>query len=109
MANRRVSLVLVTLSMLLFSAAASAQTAQFDPHDFTGYYLKNTVRPKEHPPLTQAGMDAMKDRHPDSSVKLPTDSNDPMYKCNPQGFPRLVYEENEPVEFIMLPDRVLQF
>jgi hypothetical protein len=31
-----------------------------------------------------------------------------MYRCNPQGFPRLVWEENEPIEIIMLPDRVLQ-
>jgi hypothetical protein len=58
----------------------------------------------------------MKGRVPDSQARggllpvatLPTETNDPIYQCNPQGFPRLVWDENEPLEFIMLPGRVLQ-
>src|SRR5438445_12222357 len=99
--------VLAFLLAVLVSSPAFAQ-AKFDSHDFTGYWLRNTVRPKDHPPLTEAGKKAIVGRRADDDVKLPTDSNDPMYKCNPQGFPRLVWEENEPVEFVMLNDRVLQ-
>ena len=82
--------------------------AAFDPKDLSGYWLRSTVRPRNAPPLTAAGKEAMKGRTPNPQVKVPTDTNDPIYACNPQGFPRLVWEENEPIEFIMLPDRVLQ-
>ena len=106
MRNRLIRIVPVLLAMLL-SSSAFAQ-AKFDPHDFSGFWLRNRVRPKDHPPLTEAGKKAIVGRHADDDVKLPTDSNDPMYKCNPEGFPRLVWEENEPIEFVMLNDRVLQ-
>lgn len=131
MRNRFVVALVVLASMLLvFSVAAIAQgggggqrgaggridtappappdNRPFDPHDFAGYWLKNTVRPKDSPPLTPAGIKAMEGRRPDFQTKVPTENNDPMYKCNPQGFPRLVWEENEPVEFVMLANRVLQ-
>src|SRR5262247_1118590 len=75
------------------AAPAAPPNPNFDPHDFSGYWLKNTVRPKEAPPLTPAGMKAMEGRRPDYLTKVPTENNDPMYKCNPQGFPRLVWEE----------------
>src|SRR3954471_1674211 len=100
MRNRSMNVVLLLVALSL-SSSALAQ-AKFDPHDFSGYWLRNRVRPKDHPPLTEAGKKAMTGRRADDDVKLPTDSNDPMYKCNPQGFPRLVWEENEPVEFVML-------
>jgi hypothetical protein len=89
-------------------AQGASAPQRFNPRDLSGYWLRNTVRPKEHPPLTPAGEAAMKGRVPDDKARVPSESNDPMYKCNPQGFPRLVWEENEPIEFIMLPDRVLQ-
>lgn len=102
--------VLAALFLSSFAALAQAPTTQrtFDPRDLSGYWLRNTVRPKDFPPLTPAGVEAMKGRLPDSKARVPSDSNDPMYRCNPQGFPRLVWEENEPIEFIILPDRVLQ-
>ena len=103
---RSLSVLTVLVSTVLVSTPADAQ--QFNPRDFSGYWLRNTVRPKEHPPLTPAGIEAMKGRIPDDDTRLPSDSNDPMYKCNPQGFPRLVWEENEPLEIIMLPNRILQ-
>ena len=104
------SAVLVALFLSSLAAFAQAPAAQrkFDPRDLSGYWLRNAVRPREHPPLTPAGVAAMKGRVPDSKARVPTESNDPMYRCNPQGFPRLVWEENEPIEFIMLPGRVLQ-
>jgi len=84
------------------------QAAKFDPKDLSGYWLRNAVRLRNGPPLTPAGIEAMKGRIPIPKVRVPSESNDPMYSCNPQGFPRLVWEENEPIEIIMLPDRVLQ-
>jgi hypothetical protein len=37
-----------------------------------------------------------------------TCSNDPIHACNPIGFPRHVWEENEPIEFVYTPGRLLQ-
>ena len=53
-------------------------------------------------------MVAMRGRLPDHLAAVSSDSNDPMYRCNPQGFPRLVWEENEPIEFVHTDDRILQ-
>jgi hypothetical protein len=105
---------MLVLFVLCLSLAASAQ--QFNPRDLSGYWLRNTVRPNNRPDLTPAGLAAMQGRVPDDMGKggilktanLPTETNDPMFKCNPQGFPRLMWEENEPLEMVMLPDRVLQ-
>src|SRR2546425_12602266 len=104
MRTRFVGLMPVLAAALLFSLVALAQapagqrqggrgrgnaapeppdTRPFDAHDLSGYWLKNTVRPREHPPLTPAGVEAMKGRVPDYQARVPTDNNDPMYKCNP--------------------------
>jgi hypothetical protein len=102
----------VVAALCLATLAAFAQTrgsqATFDPRDLSGYWLRNAVRPRNAPTLTPAGVEAMKGRVPNPKVRTPSETNDPMYACNPQGFPRLAWEENEPIEFIMLPDRVLQ-
>ncbi len=94
---------------LLALALAQAPAAQkFDSRDLSGYWLRSGMRPTNIPPLTPAGMAVKKGRIPDRTVKRPSESNDPMFACNPQGFPRLVWEESEPIEIIMLPGRVLQ-
>lgn len=129
MRNRLVTvMVLLVSALLLLSVTLTAQQAQgqrqggrndappaappdnrpFDAKDLSGYWLRSTVRPKDHPPLTPAGVKAMEGRRPDYLTKVPTENNDPMYKCNPQGFPRLVWEENEPIEIVMTPNRILQ-
>ena len=129
MRRRFVSVTVVGVSLLLlFSLTALAQgggqrnpagrndapppappdNRPFDPKDLSGFFIRNTVRPRESPPLTAAGKKAMEGRIPDEAAKFPTDQNDPMYKCNPQGFPRLVWEENEPIEIVILPNRILQ-
>jgi hypothetical protein len=53
-------------------------------------------------------MGAMRGRLPDYLATRSSDSNDPMYRCNPQAFPRLVWEENEPLEIVHAGDRILQ-
>jgi len=115
MRSRSLTSIPVLLSVLLFSVTASGQqpnagsaTSQFDPRDFSGYWIREGPRPWGHPPLTRAGMAAMRGRLPDYLTTRSSDSNDPMYRCNPQGFPRLVWEENEPIEFVHAGDRILQ-
>ena len=88
--------------------AAETAAGQFDPHDLSGFWLRERPDENEHPPFTPAGQAMMKGRLPDHLVRVPTDGNDPMYKCNPQGFPRLVWDENEPIEIVHLNGRILQ-
>ncbi len=107
---------------------ADAGNQDFDPHDFSGIWEMITL---DHtlgtlpPPLTPAGAAAMKGRIGDtpgvprvivqaarngSEVHLAGNgvrSNAPWLQCNPQGFPRLM-NDDEPFEFIMTKDRVLQ-
>jgi hypothetical protein len=118
MSYRR-SLVL-TLLVLSVAAAADAQidrfkeryesnvgSQDFDPRDLSGYWmdikLDHTLGTPP-PPLTPAGVKAKEGRVVDRPEKI---GNAPWYSCNPMGFPRLQLDD-EPIEFIMLPDRVLQ-
>ena len=100
----------------------------FDPHDLSGIWtmtvLDHTLGTKP-PPLTRAGMEAMKGRIGDtpgvprviadaartsSEVHLAgngIDSNAPWLECNPMGFPRLM-NDDEPMEFMMTRDKILQ-
>ena len=80
-----IAIVILVSLLLVFSATSMAQgggqrgagggqrggrgqapeappNPNFDPHDFSGYWLKNTVRPKDSPPLTPAGIKAMEGR-----------------------------------------------
>ena len=85
----------------------SSSTA-IDPRDLSGFWIADTPRNNDPPPLTPSGERLMEGRIPDYLTDVPTESNDPMYECNPQGFPRLVWEENEPIEIIHLDGRILQ-
>ena len=106
-------------------AAASGAKAKFDPRDFTGYWEGPPPgeRPAEdaRPAFTPAGAEAQKKRMPiyisktarlkdveNPGCRHATCSNDPIHACNPVGFPRLVWEENEPIEFVYTQGRILQ-
>ena len=103
------AILVLTPPVLAQAQRGAAATGKFDPRDFTGYWMRNGPRPNDPPPLTPRGLKAMEGRVPDYKSKVPTDVNDPMYACNPQGFPRLVWEENEPIEMVHLPGRIMQF
>ena len=113
MRTRLVALALLTVSFLFSSSAfgqkrlATNPKAQFDHHDLSGFWIRIGTRPNDHPQFTGRAEAMMKGRRPDYLQLSPLTSNDPMYKCNPQGFPRLTWEENEPIEFVMLPGRIL--
>src|SRR5437762_13736283 len=98
-------------------AASNAAKPKYDPRDFTGYWEGPPPgeRPVENarPAFTPAGAEAMKKRMPvyisrggrDANAENPgcrssTCANDPIHACNPVGFPPLVWEENEPIEFV---------
>src|SRR5215510_2771692 len=129
--RRLISLTIVLVVVLSFSVAVYAQggptsekaranergtavtSGPFDAHDFSGIWLlrqgEDTIGPNP-PALTPKGVDAMKGRIPESSVKVPALANDPIRQCNPNGFPRIIFD-SEPVEFTYTfnKDRMLQF
>ena len=97
---------------------------QFDPHDLSGIWVRTdpgstgTVRGRFRtdwigpastmPPLTPEGMAKMNGRVGTNDLPLPVFSNDPKFKCNPSGFPRILYTSAYPFEFAQLDGRLLQ-
>lgn len=127
MRHRLIILIVALLTVvILLPEKVAAQS--FDPHDLSGIWMR-TVRDHslgtKPPPLTQAGIDAMKGRIGDtddvlrevveaarasSQVRLNEnglETNAPWLECNPMGFPRLL-NEDEPSEFIITKDKILQ-
>jgi hypothetical protein len=107
---------------------ANKGTQNFEPHDLTGYWemiLNDHTLGTPAPPLTPAGKAAMKGRIGDTpgvpraivnAVKGSEDvhlasgdvhTNAPWRACNPEGFPRLM-DDDEPMEVIMTKDKILQ-
>jgi hypothetical protein len=104
-------------------APAPPSTEKFDPHDFSGIWMRRggdrAIGPqKTIPPLTEAGKAAASKMLSPGRSRLPgimknvedaKDSNDPAFYCNPQGFPRALLDTaNDYHEWHMLPDRTLQ-
>jgi hypothetical protein len=104
-------------------APAPPSTEKFDPHDFSGIWMRRggdrSIGPeKTIPPLTAAGKEAASKMLSPGRSRLPgimknvadaADSNDPAFYCNPEGFPRILLDTaNDYHEWHMLPDRMLQ-
>ncbi len=88
----------------------------FDPHDLSGVWGNDGIRFDftKVPPMTPYGKqlwEATQATSPDPSIKPQNGGpggKDPMMHCDPLGFPRsLTYSYG--MEFVMLPDRVIQF
>jgi hypothetical protein len=114
MRNRLVIFLPILLAMSfcappLFAQRRLAQnpSSKFDSKDFTGFWIRLGTRPNDHPQFTDRAENMMRGRRPDYLQLSPLDSNDPMYSCNPQGFPRLTWEENEPFEIVHTRGRIL--
>jgi hypothetical protein len=106
------ALILLTLPSVALNGFGQRRLAEnasskFDPHDFSGFWVRIGTRPNDHPQFTGRAEEMMRGRRPDYLQTSTLDSNDPMYACNPQGFPRLTWEENEPFEIAHLPGRIL--
>ena len=107
---------------------AGTTSSSFDPHDLSGFWEMTRGHRSisaNVPPMTPEGEarlatnktargrrlgEPLNGEHPGfvRAVELPVFSNDPVHACNPNGFPRLLLDP-EPVEFIQLEDRLLQF
>jgi hypothetical protein len=100
---------------------AAPDTTPFDAHDLSGIWLRLAPRGGDRsisakaPPLTPAGKARMAQNLPARSRTEkpapddPADSNDPAFRCNPQGFPRIVIDTaHDYHEVIQLKDRILQ-
>src|SRR6266403_330914 len=89
----------------------------FEPHDLSGVWSRTggdrgmSSRPGVNvPAMTPAGQklfDASKPGYGPRAVP-PATGNDIVGECNPQGVPRLLFFPR-PVEFIQLPNRLIQF
>jgi hypothetical protein len=115
--------VLVLALGPILEARGQNETGDFDPRDFSGIWEIGGASAFQgfglatRPELTPRAMEIMRDRIPSPGaarfhplapeVPFAHLSNDPDYQCNPQGFPKLLIDA-EPLEMIMLPDRMLQ-
>jgi len=87
---------------------ANPGTANFDPRDLSGYWTRRERAPfnlgTPAPPMTPAGLAAKARNVPDTAD---ANGNAPWHSCNPMGYPLLLIDD-EPMEMIVLPDRILQ-
>src|ERR1051326_9150396 len=79
----------------------------FDPHDLSGVWGNNGMEldVKNVPPFTPEGQKMFEATKSDIPT---TNSKDGMLICDPLGYPRS-FAYNYGMQFVMLPDRVLQF
>jgi len=86
---------------------ANVDTRPFDAHDISGVWGDNGIAldMKMLPPLTPYGQKLFDATKSDSTE---WNSKDPMNICDPLGYPRS-FTYNYGMEFVQLPDRVLQF
>jgi hypothetical protein len=110
---------LLVAEVFLYGSLFAQAPRQFDPHDFSGIWLRKggdrSISPKP-PSLTPEGTARMmknvpvRSRNPNTpSADTPEKSNDPAFSCNPKGFPRLLVDTaHDWHEMIQLPDRILQ-
>jgi hypothetical protein len=85
---------------------ANVDTHPFDKHDISGVWGDNGIELdlKTLPPFTPYGQKLYDATHSDSPD---WNSKDPMNICDPLGYPR-AFAYNYGMEFVQLPDRVLQ-
>jgi hypothetical protein len=117
---------LIALTMLIgFACIAQAQTNRratsgspakaqpFDAHDLSGVWLLGTPyagisnQPPAFTPWGQAKYDANKPSYGPKAVP-PATGNDPIGNCDPTGFPRNMFSPSRPVQFIQLPNQLVQ-
>ena len=128
--SRLSGLILVLGATLAVSSNASAQAAwpkdalnskaakddgafaTYDAHQISGVWtgLERNTTGKEVSPMTPWGkqqFEAHKPFNGPHSVNV-GNSNDPMIKCDPLGFPRNLFHEMRAMEFIQTPEKVVE-
>ena len=127
MTSRR---LFILLAMVLASSSVVFAQATFDPHDLSGFWTRNKgfrgvrgTKLADVPPMTPEGEkrlnanipargrnkgEPLNGDHPGYvRAVIPALSNDPLMRCDADGFPRLLLDP-EATEWIMLPGRILQ-
>lgn len=66
-------------------------------------------RPDHRPPYTPAGQEALSQNKPSNTVRsvLPTETNDPVVTCDPQGMPREDLYELRATQIVQTPEKIL--
>ena len=112
----------IVLVVLLFNSFALAQrggrggnqparpSVPHDPHDLSGIWRGGGDTLSNQPPaMTAWGQEQFNAHKPSYGPRalVPALGNDPTGKCDPLGYPRILFF-GRPVEIIQLPGRVLQ-
>ena len=109
--------LLVLLAALALPPLAMAQgntpTQSFDPHDLSGVWQfaagGGGHGPGDNfPPLTPWGKAKYDANKPGYGPRAAPGGNDPILKCDPTGFPRILFQI-WPFEIIQIPGRILMF
>src|SRR4029077_7823067 len=88
-----------------------APSVPHDPHDLTGIWRGNAQTLSNTPPAMTAWGKEQFDAHIPSygpRAVAPVKGNDPTGKCDPLGYPRILFF-GRPFEFIQTKDRMLEF
>ena len=66
-------------------------------------------KPEHRLPYTPLGLEALKRTKPGNGIRsvLPTETNDPVYTCDPQGFPRSDLHELRTTQILQTPQSVV--
>src|SRR5438093_10877195 len=125
MRNSFTRLFIALLVVLLVSSLAFAQRGRpdarrgvqpsgpsvpHDPHDLTGIWRGNTQSlSNAPPPMTAWGKEQFDAHKPSYGPRAvpPALGNDPTGKCDPLGYPRILFF-GRPFEMIQTKDRILQ-
>lgn len=113
------------LALLLLSASVLAQRGRggegrgaappsppHDPHDLSGIWMDRAVGTiyKADPSFTPAGKAAFDASKPGFGPRAvpPAMGNDPLGDANPPGLPRVLFNHATKIQFIQLPDKMVQ-
>ena len=104
---------IVVVAAFMVSPFAMSQAAQFDPHDLSGVWQLapggGGQGPGDtFPPLTAWGQARYDANKPGYGPKAAPGGNDPILKCDPIGFPRIMFAI-WPFEIIPIRGRILMF
>jgi hypothetical protein len=90
-------------------------TGIWDPLEITGVQplgagaVPDDGKPEHKLPYTTAGLEALKLTKPSNGIRsvLPTETNDPVFSCDPQGFPREDLYEMRTTQILQTPQAVI--
>ena len=114
----RPSILLAVTALSIFGQAKP----DFDPHDLSGHWNRTSrfqtfsnvfsgqgaTQGTAEAPLTAAGKVRYEANKPGYGPKAAPGGNDPILKCDPTGFPRILFQI-WPFEIIQIPGRILMF